>query len=411
MLSAIIADFQANIWLYLMIPVISGLIGYVTKVIAVHMMFAPLEFWGIKPFLGWQGIVPRKAEKMATIAVDLMTSKLIKPEEIFARLDPGRIAQVIEGPMLLAAEDITRDVAQQFQPGLWEAMPEFARQRIIRRVKAEAPAMVSSIMAEVQSNVTEYFDIRHMVISNLTKDKRLLNDIFRKVGHQEFNFFRNIGFGFGFAIGLIQMVFWLLFKQPWMLPVFGGFVGFFSDWLALQMMFRPQHPTKIMGFTFQGLFLKRQQEVAKDYAELISKQLLTPSNMMEELFRGPMADRVLVLVHRHVKRMVDEQAGIARPLVVYAVGGQTYIDMKSAVADNLMAKMPETMRHVESYAEDAMDIRNTLIDRMRQLTPEEFEGMLRPAFKEDEWILIVVGGVLGVLVGELQIHLMLPFFH
>jgi uncharacterized membrane protein YheB (UPF0754 family) len=188
-------------------------------------------------------------------------------------------------------------------------------------------------------------------------------------------------------------------------------VGFFSDWLALQMLFRPQLPTKIMGFTFQGLFLKRQQEVATDYAELISKQLLTPANMMEELLLGPMSDRVLALVHRNVKRMVDEQAGIARPLVVYAVGGQTYIDMKSAVADNLMAKLPDTMRYVESYAEDAMDIRSTLVSRMRQLTPQEFEGMLRPAFQQDEWILIMVGGVLGVLVGELQIHLMLPFFH
>jgi uncharacterized membrane protein YheB (UPF0754 family) len=84
--------------------------------------------------------------------------------------------------------------------------------------------------------------------------------------------------------------------------------------------------------------------------------------------------------------------------------------MKSAVADNLMAKLPDTMRYVESYAEDAMDIRTTLVSRMRQLTPQEFEGMLRPAFQQDEWILIMVGGVLGVLVGELQIHLMLPFF-
>ena len=410
MLEKMLIDFQTNFWLYMMIPVISGLVGYVTKVIAVQMMFAPLEFFGIRPFLGWQGIVPRKAEKMATTAVDLMTSKLIKPEEIFARLDPKRIAQEIEKPMIIAAEDITREIAQQYQPGLWEAMPEWSRQKIINRVKAEAPNMVATIMSEVQKDVGKYFDIRHMVISNLLKDKRLLNDIFRKVGRQEFKFFSNVGFWFGLGIGFIQMIFWMIFKQPWMLPVFGGFVGFFSDWLALQMLFRPQHPTKIMGFTFQGLFLSRQQEVARDYAELISKQLLTPRVMMEELFRGPMSDRIMELVHRNVKKMVDEQAGLARPFVVYAVGSQKYIEMKSAVADSLMSKLPETMRYVESYAEDAMDIRNTLIARMQQLSPEEFEGMLRPAFKEDEWILIAVGGVLGVVVGELQIHLMLPLF-
>ena len=407
MIEQAIADFQANMWLYISIPFISGIIGYVTKVVAIQMMFAPLEFKGIKPFFGWQGIVPRKAEKMATVAVELMTSKLIKPSEIFARLDPQRVAKEIEAPMMAAAEDIVRDVAQQYQPGLWESMPEFARQKIIQRVKGEAPAIVATIMSEVQRDIDKYFDIKHMVISNLLKDKRLLNDIFRKVGRQEFKFFSNAGFYFGFGIGLIQMVCWALFKQPWMLPAFGGFVGFFSDWIALQMMFRPLHPKKVLGFTWQGLFLKRQKEVAADYAALISKQLLTPANMMQELFRGAFADRIMELIHKNVKRTVDEQTGIVRPLVVYAVGSQKYIEMKSVIAERIMAQMPETMKHVESYAEDAMDVRNTLVERMQGLTSEEFEGMLRPAFKEDEWSLIIVGAVLGFLVGEMQIHFML----
>lgn len=409
MMAEIIADFQRNWILYLMIPFISGFIGWITKVIAVKMMFGPLEFKGIW-WIGWQGVVPRKAEKMATTAVELMTSKLIKPEEIFARLDPKRIAQEIEAPMMAAAEEITREVAQRYQPGLWEAIPEAARQRIIKRVKAESPAVVAQIMTEIQKDVTGYFDIKHMVITNLTRDKTLLNDIFKKVGKQEFRFFGWIGLIFGLVIGVVQMLLWLVFKEPWLLPLFGGIVGFTSDWLALYLMFRPQHPKKIMGFTVQGMFLKRQQQVATDYADLISKQLLTPANMMEELFRGQMSDRIMELVHKNVKRMVDEQAGIAKPLVVYALGGDRYIEMKEVIAEKILSKLPETMKHMEAYAADAMDIRNTLVERMRKLTPEEFEGMLRPAFQEDEKTLIIVGGVLGVVVGEMQVLLMLPLF-
>ena len=407
MIEAAIADFQANMWLYISIPFVSGLIGYVTKVVAVQMMFLPLEFIGIKPFLGWQGIVPRKAEKMATTAVDLMTQRLIKPEELFARLDPLRVASEIEVPMTAAAEDIVRAVATEYQPGLWEGMPEFARQKIIRKVQAEAPAVAAEIMRAIQGNLSHYFDLRHMVISNLMKDKRLLNEIFRKVGRNEFKFFSTAGFYFGFGIGLIQMVCWALFREPWLLPLFGGFVGLFSDYVALQMLFRPMHPKKILGYTWQGLFLKRQQEVAADYAALISKQLLTPSNMIEELFRGPMSDHIMELVQRHVRVLIDEQSGMARPLVVYAVGSQRYIEMKAVVAERILAKLPETMKHMESYAEEAMDVRNTLVTRMQRLTPEEFEGLLRPAFKEDEWILITVGAVLGFVVGELQVQIMI----
>ncbi len=46
-------------------------------------------------------------------------------------------------------------------------------------------------------------------------------------------------------------------------------------------------------------------------------------------------------------------------------------------------------------------------DRIRELTPKEFQNLLRPAFQEDEWILIVLGGVTGFLAG--LIHLFVAF--
>ena len=76
-----------------------------------------------------------------------------------------------------------------------------------------------------------------------------------------------------------------------------------------------------------------------------------------------------------------------------------------------MERLPDTMRHIEKYAGDAMDIRNTLVSKMQQLTNDEFEGILRPAFRQDEWKLITVGAALGFLVGELQVHIMLHLGH
>jgi hypothetical protein len=44
---------------------------------------------------------------------------------------------------------------------------------------------------------------------------------------------------------------------------------------------------------------------------------------------------------------------------------------------------------------------------MQEMTTEEFEGVLRPVFEQDEWKLIAIGAVLGFLVGELQVYMML----
>ena len=400
-------DFLAHHWLYLSMPVIAAVIGYVTKIVAVRMMFQPMEFIGIKPYLGWQGVIPRKAEKMASISVDLITSKLIKVEEIFARLDPRQIAAEIEQPMLKAVEQITREVISQHQPGVWELLPGFVRDRLIRRVQAEAPQVVAAIMSDLRENIGQMFDLKHMVISALLRDKKLLNRVFSEVGHKEFRFFGYSGLVFGFLIGLVQMVTWLFYQSPWILPAFGLFIGFASDWLALQMLFNPKRPVKILGLTYQGLFLRRQKEVSRDYARLVADQLITPRNIWQGVLEGPGSDRLFALVQRHVEQMVDQQAGIARPLVAFAIGSRQYQNMKKAVTEKLLQTLPETLKHMEGYAEGAMDIRNTLVERMERLSPEEFEGMLRPAFKEDEWSLIVVGAVLGFLVGELQTYLLL----
>jgi hypothetical protein len=48
---------------------------------------------------------------------------------------------------------------------------------------------------------------------------------------------------------------------------------------------------------------------------------------------------------------------------------------------------------------------------MREMTDDDFEGLLRPVFKQDEWKLIAVGAMLGFAVGELQILLVELFAH
>ena len=69
--------------IYLSIPITSAVVGWGTNVLAIKMTFYPLDFKGIPPYLGWQGIIPSKAVKMSTKSVDLWTSKLVSVKELF----------------------------------------------------------------------------------------------------------------------------------------------------------------------------------------------------------------------------------------------------------------------------------------------------------------------------------------
>ncbi len=412
--SQIVVDVQQHWFLYLSMPVVAAIIGYVTKLVAIHMMFQPLEFvgfnfriFGYRPF-GWQGIVPRKAKDMAEIACDTMTRRLLSPRDVFEKLDPARIAREIEKPLLETVDEITREVAAQVAPGLWEASPEFMRKMLIKRVKADAPDYVQQIMVDMKANIDNIFDLKEMVVSNLLRDKKLLNRIFREIGDKEFQFIARSGIPFGFAIGCVQAVTWAFTHNPWVMPLFGGFTGWFTDWLALRMIFRPKQPSRYLGiFEWQGLFFKRRREVAAEYGALIASEIVTPQNVLEAVLKGPLSDRLYSMVLKNMQRMVDDQAGVAKPLVVYAVGSTKFVEMKKMIAEKLMTRLPETMRHVEKYAADAMDLENTLRVKMQDLNEDEFENLIRPAFQQDEWILIAVGAALGFLVGEMQVQIML----
>jgi uncharacterized membrane protein YheB (UPF0754 family) len=410
----IAADVSRNWILYVSMPFVASAIGYSTKIVAIWMMFNPIEWFGLNTKIagykvfGWQGIIPRRAEFMAGVAVDTMTRDLISTKQIFDRLDSNRIAQELEKPMQAIVDKLTREVAMQYQPGLWGGAPEALRQLIIRRVQQKAPALVKQIMDEIKSNHDALFDLKHMVTSNLLKDVRLLNRIFSEVGHAEFRFIRNSGIYFGFIIGCVQAVTWALTHNAWVMPMFGGFTGWFTDWLALKMIFVPQTPKKYFGLiTWQGLFQKRRLEVAGDYGKLIAAEIIKPDAILDSLLRGPHSAALHARIRQLVQQSVDESAGAARPLVKWAVGEAKYQDMKNAIADKVTASMPEAMRHMEHYAMGAMDIENTLVNAMRRLNEEQFEKLIRPAFQQDEWILITVGAVLGFLVGEMQVFIML----
>jgi uncharacterized membrane protein YheB (UPF0754 family) len=407
-LHSIILDLRTHLWIYLSMPVVAALIGYVTKLLAIRMMFEPIEFVGFKPpYLGWQGIVPRRAAFMASVACETITSRLITPKEVFGRLDPDRVAKEIERPLLEDVETITREIMEQFQPRLWELLPENIRNLVLRRIKAEAPAVVSQIMVEVKANLDSVFDLKGMVVSNLVQHKRLLNRIFRESGRGEFQFIARSGIWFGAIIGVVQAVTWMLTHSALVMPAFGLFTGWFTDWLALKMIFYPKEPKRFFGlFTWQGLFLKRRKEVSAEYGALIATEIITPAKIIETVLSGPLSDRLFAMVQHHVQKMVDEQAGMAKPVLVLAVGTDRYKEMKRLVVQKIIERLPRTLKHVERYAEDVMDIRNTLVTKLQELSPAEFEGILRPAFQQDEWILIAVGAMLGFLVGELQVFIM-----
>ncbi|MDT5336811.1 MAG: hypothetical protein QOD90_2316 [Mycobacterium sp.] len=409
--SEITHDFGVNWLIYLSMPFVAAFVGWSTKIVALEMLYRPIEFKGIGP-IGWQGIVPRRAGKVGSKTIDLLTSNLLKPEELLARIDANEAVEALREPLILAIDEISRELADQVRPGLWDALPEAGRRAIQARMQAQAPRITENMLSEMKGDLSRYVDLQFLAVTTLVRNKDKLVKLMRGVTTDAMAFVRRSGIYFGLGIGLVQMVAWALFKNPWIMPAFGFAVGFISDYIALNMLFRPVQPKKFLGFIpFQGLLHAQRDKITRDYAKILAEDLFSPEILFDGIIKGPGADKLFALAAKEIDAAIDAQTGAAGPVVVLAVGTKRYRALKDRVVAMVLERLPSTLLEAQDYAVGVIDLENTIVEKMNQLTNDEYESILRPVFKDDEPVMISVGAILGGVVGELQVQIIELFAH
>ena len=151
--------------------------------------------------IGWQGVVPCKTEKMASRLVDIVTKKLLSVEEAFGRLDEKKLASLL-------------------QPAIEKELANEPYGEILVRILSPVlPLLLPWVVGNLQKEIEDLLDLRTIVMDAFVRDKVVLVDLFQKVGRVELDFLVESGLGFGFLLGLGQMLLWVVKPKPWTLPV------------------------------------------------------------------------------------------------------------------------------------------------------------------------------------------------
>ncbi len=449
--SAIVEDLQVNWIVYVSMPFIAGAIGYLTKLAAIKMMFRPQKFRGIGK-LGWQGIIPRRAPQMVEVLCQTLTGRLISAGDIVDRVDSRELARRIERPLRKEVARIVPIVAEEYQPALWHVLPGPARDMVVQRAQEIAVELIPKFVKQLRKNIDDVFDLQEMVTAEFLADPDILERMFLDVGRREFAFIRQSGLLFGFFIGFIQAAIWALFHEPLVMPIFGLFIGWFTDWAALRLIFNPKEPKKYLGIvTWHGLFLKHRIPVSEEYGILIGTRVLTSEKIIASMFTGPRAPEVADLFSGVIRKALREELADVETLVRRELGRLGFDELEEAglvgqgavssvlgaltgavtrplrnvtgsgldlaqvdpmartAAKEFVAVLPDVLADSLGHLDAQLQIKETMAEKMKAMTPDEFEGVLRPAFQADERTLIMVGALLGFLVGELHVQLVEHF--
>jgi uncharacterized membrane protein YheB (UPF0754 family) len=402
------------------VPIVTGVIGYTTNWTGVLMLFYPVHFRGLRagwlkrfarrmPFkirqipglmiggVGWQGIVPSRAAKMGSLAVDSGIAKLGTPKEFFKQLDPEKIAEQIVLSTRKEIPELVDQIMCREDPELWDDLPDAAKAVVIQRVQRQLPAIVHSLTEEIGDHIDQLVDVKLMVIKRF--DPELANRVFFSMGERELRFIKNFGFVFGFALGIPVAALTYFVPFWWLLPVLGVLIGWFTNWVALWMIYEPPEWERVGPFRWKGLFIRRQPEVSDVYATIVADDILTVSEFGKELLQGPQSDRTRSLIESALEPAIDRALGQLQPAVRVAVGHRQYEEIRHAFATEPIDSLIDPLTDPQFSKTQSATMRKLIAERMREMDPADFGEMLRTATREDEWLLLAHGAVLGLIGG------------
>lgn len=397
--------------LFLTVPTITAFIGWVTNWAAVKMIFWPRRFRGIGA-LGWQGIIYKQGHKFAAGVADMVTQNLITTRELVGRLDPDEIAQLLADDLEGRSPELARAAVEVVQPGGWDRLPDHVRQMVLAQLKAQNPALTRAIFERLQARADELVDLHELVAERLSggdENSDRLARLTRRIAKNELDFIVWSGAAIGIIVGLVQIPVWQWLQIWWTMPVVGALVGLFTNWVAIEMIFRPLEPKRYFGlFRYQGLFPKRQAAIAADYGDSARKEILTPETFLAHVAAEGRLALMSSIVRATIRDHLEAEWNKVRAMLPMVQVTPEQIDrVADAALAHLAALVPVVRPRFEVYLEQKLDVAHTVETRLAALPKPAFERVIRGIFEEDELTLILVGGVLGAAVGFAQASLVL----
>lgn len=183
-----------------------------------------------------------------------------------------------------------------------------------------------------------------------------------------------------------------------LLPLVGALIGWFTNLLAVRMIFRPRDPVTIplVGLQVQGLLPRRQADLARSVGQVVEKDLLPVDQLLGLLELDRYQERVL----EHVVSQVDQRfengwsrylpEAIRRSIAAYA---------RAAAARETALIVNEVGNRLIEDLRGRVKLAPLVESQMARFETDELERLVwMVAGRELRWI-EYLGAILGFLIG------------
>ena len=403
-------------WYFLLIlfPLCCGFIGWLTNRLAVKMIFSPLEPTKLLG-LRFQGVLPKHHEHFSRQMAEVVTGDFMTTSEMVERLDLDEILEAVkpelDGVLDEVLEDLRARIPEDRKALLSDAATDAARQKVYEEIRAALPGAVD----RVHKQADEVVDLNELITDKIISlGPAKFAEQIADLGQRELRYIVYYGGGLGGLIGLVQFAVFAFFPLREELVAMGvslfavgALVGAVTNYLAIKMLFWPRRPRRLLFTTIQGLFPKRQEEIATQLARIAAEHFITPDRIFSQLAEHHLQELTHRSAQEKVEHMLDARFPALKGLLKAVLPPQEQDAFRQRLVGIYNRTVQTLVDRVVVVAVQQLDMNAILRQKVVALSKLRYEGFVRELFKEEELYLVIYGGLLGGLMGAMQLVLLL----
>jgi uncharacterized membrane protein YheB (UPF0754 family) len=196
-----------------------------------------------------------------------------------------------------------------------------------------------------------------------------------------------------------------LFMNPWLytIPIISAFIHWLTIWMALKLLFHPRKPKKILFFTLQGIFPKRQKQIAESLGKIVGQELLSFSDIEETITHPENVQKILPAAEKHIDHFLRVRLKETMPVISMFIGEKTINQFKDVFMQELAELFPVIIKSYINNLKHDLDLERIVVEKVAAFSSEKLEKMLNQILTKEFRFVEVIGAALGFFIGVLQI--------
>ena len=169
----------------------------------------------------------------------------------------------------------------------------------------------------------------------------------------------------------------------------------------------PREPKKILGITFHGIFPKRQQQFAMKLGKLVSNELLSFEDIEQKIANPQNVEKLMPVLEAHIDTFLKEKLTAQIPMLAMFVGEKTITQVKGVFMAELQELFPILMKQYMTTLQTELDMEQIVTEKVGRFSSDKLEEILNQIMSTEFRFVEIIGGVLGFLIGIVQVLLTL----